>query len=625
MPGLLTVAKLAVRRLVTGDFDRTLAIAGLALSILLTIVLVMTENGEKFLFIGLIGIGTCLIWLRIRPVGRLTCPSLSSRALSRASAALFFLLLSAATLLVYLNAETHTRPPVFFLIVAVMAGLLGVQVIADRRGSCLPVLFQTIILGLLLYYSQHFLFPTVFGLDPWWHQSFTTRIASLFHVPQGEAYSYIPVFHVLIAMTMNFINLPFKEAATISANTFSIVAPVLFCYLIGRFCFKSVWIGALAGVFVTAASSRIGTTILQVPNGFTVLLIPVVIYLLLRSRNTDRRLIGLAYLLLITILWSHSIAAVMTAVTLWILELASVIHNRLYGSQERFVPYGTAAFFSAAILVWWWLASGTLSQVFIHIQHGFGTTPEEIMAIGLEVPVMEFVVNNIGAFLFFAAAMIGVFWASSQEDYHIHAVVLCGFAPFAFGMFSFLTGLDLLPSRWWSFAQLLLAIPLAAAVCIVGTRSRRVGRFTLGAAVFITILAALMIIQPIANVDNQFLSPNTSSREAYTESEMSAAAFLTGHLVSRVSSDYNFAMVPTTNPFKDYFGMSQTNTVMLDHALANGTFNRDGTLVIIRSEIADHTFKLIQVYYRLPYDPDAALQRDGFDKIFSSNGASGYL
>ncbi|MGZ7068841.1 MAG: hypothetical protein ACXVHT_11090, partial [Methanobacterium sp.] len=50
--------------------------------------------------------------------------------------------------------------------------------------------------------SQIFLFPSIIGMDPWWHQKFTLYIMESFHLPDiGYPYEKIPIFHLSIINT----------------------------------------------------------------------------------------------------------------------------------------------------------------------------------------------------------------------------------------------------------------------------------------------------------------------------------------------------------------------------------------------------------------------------------------
>jgi len=97
-------------------------------------------------------------------------------------------------------------------------------------------------------------------------------------------------------------------------------------------------------------------------------------------------------------------------------------------------------------------------------------TPEEFRGYAAVVPLGEQLFNNLGMFLFFAFSFIGVFYMISRRgSSSSFTMAWVGVAPLAIGFFSLISGHSVIEHRWWYFAQILLAIPLAVAVYTVGT------------------------------------------------------------------------------------------------------------------------------------------------------------
>ena len=106
-----------------------------------------------------------------------------------------------------------------------MAGIISLEIFFLPYNNKFNIftLFQIIIIGLSISLSELFLFPTVLGVDPWWHQIFTSLILQSGYIPGGGyPYAKIPIFHLLIANTSLITNLNYKLS-----SIFSITVPLI--------------------------------------------------------------------------------------------------------------------------------------------------------------------------------------------------------------------------------------------------------------------------------------------------------------------------------------------------------------------------------------------------------------
>ena len=133
---------------------------------------------------------------------------------------------------------------------------------------------------------------------------------------------------------------------------------------------------------------------------------------------------------------------------------------RFSGSPvENRVPLLVPVSFTAVMLTWWTFASGSMGVLIDMLQSGFRMdyfidTPIEFRVISM--PFGEEVFINLGMFLFFAFALIGIFYMISRRgNSSAFALAWAGMAPLAIGFSSLTLGLAVIEHRWWYIAQIL--------------------------------------------------------------------------------------------------------------------------------------------------------------------------
>ena len=166
--------------------------------------------------------------------------------------------------------DLYERPLLYFIISALMAGLIACQIVFSREQYKSVILSQIIILGASIPWSQLLLYPTVIGVDPWYHQNVTLKIIEFATIPDG-GYSHLPLFHLIIAINSLFLDLNYKIAAMFSVSIAQIVCNVLFIYLLGIFTTKNNRVGLFSALMVILAGHHI-YELWSIPNGFAPLL-----------------------------------------------------------------------------------------------------------------------------------------------------------------------------------------------------------------------------------------------------------------------------------------------------------------------------------------------------------------
>lgn len=133
-----------------------------------------------------------------------------------------------------------------------------------------------------------------------------------------------------------------------------------------------------------------------------------------------------------------------------------------------------------------------------------------------------------------------------------------------------------------------------------------------------------MITSSISDFDNPIFAHDLSVRYAFTQPEISAAQFFSGKSINGISSDYDYALNPSSSIFINYNNFDPNKIAPLDASLKNGSFKQNGEIIIIRQEISQAPFRLESGIYKLNYDPNIVLSKK-FNLIYDSNSVKAYI
>jgi len=607
------------------DLDKTLAVVGIIPSVLMAIQGIMSGRVLYLIVGGLIFI-SCLLWLAIRRSHTFEFHFPESRTLTSCYMICFFGLYTLSILSVYLRSNIYERPLLYFILTALMAGMIACEAITSDRRHAPLILIQILLLGVSIAWSQLLIFPSLLGVDPWYHSALTSRIINESIIPEGYAYSKLPIFHLMIAATSLITSFPYKLATMVSVSLGQIICNTVFVFLIANRLFKTHRVGLLAALMVVIANYHINMSYWSVPNAFAAAFIPVALYLFFfRFRGRSRSLSAVLWIVVLTtIILTHTISAMCMAVLLFVtwgaLTTYHIYHPQAGNHASLLAPVG----FTAAAFAWWTYASGSIKPLGKLLDWGFSVdvfvkTPAEFRDFAVVVPLGEQAFYNIGMYLFFAFSFIGIFYMISRRgSSSSFAIAWLGVTPVAITFFAIISGRSVIEHRWWYFAQILLSIALAVAIYTVGMwkskKSLHLYSFVFG---FVVVLCFLMIMSPQANVDNHIFSPNSSTRDTLTESELKSIMTLTDKWDGAIKSDYYLAGHPTIQ----YPQIS----AFCEEICSDDYLALENYMVFVREIIIGKPFKLFSNNYILEYDLNVKLDRLGFSRIYDSSSGSSYV
>lgn len=616
------------------DLDKTLAIAGVIGSLILIVYLGTQIGRSIYLLTGVLALISCLLWLALRSSNPLKFHIPTSPTLTHAWAFGFFCLYILSVISIYLRSDLYQRPLIYFILTAFMAGIIACEILTSGRQHAGLILIQIVLLGMSIAWSQLLIFPSLLGVDPWYHSALTNGIVDNGYIPDGYVYSNLPLFHLQIAVISLIADLPYKIAAMVSVSLVQIVCNAVFVFLIGYSLFKILRIGLLAALLVIIANYHIFMSYWSIPNAYAAIFIPVVLYLAFfkfKGKSCYSSII-LFTTVFAAIILTHTITAVCMGILLVIMWVAPIFYRTYHSGVENYVVLLLPIGFIAAMLGWWAYASGTLQSLGNFIDSGYSIEldiqiSDVFRSYAVAVPLQEQLISYFGMFLFFAVSFIGVFYMISRKGSgSTFTMAWVGIAPLAIGFFSLISGRTVIEERWWYFAQILLSIPLAVAIYSIGTwKIKNLNVLYCFVFGFIVALSFLMLISPVANVDNHMLSPITGSTNAYTESEMVASEFFAVESVGKISSDSNYCTNPSSSIFTNVYKISQGRLSGLEYSLVTGEFSQDGSIKIMRTKWLHEPLTTGGLSIWIRPDTNEILSGLGFNKIYENPSMTGYI
>ncbi|WP_440946593.1 hypothetical protein ACSAZL_21575 [Methanosarcina sp. T3] len=610
-------------------FDDIIPILGIASSTLLIFVC-LPFNRTMYLFPGILSLIACMIWFGMRKKAFYNQYARLSFSTGIILNSLYFIFFSLSILSIYFRPDLYERPLLYFILMSLIVGVMALRIFCNNISNSLFI-FQTILIGISISWSQLLIFPSVLGVDPWYHQFLTLIILNTHFIPDGYNYSQLPLFHILITLTSLITGLDYKFATMFSVSLSQIICNVLFIFLLGKFLFND-RIGLLASLLLIVANYHIYMSYWSIPNSFGVIFVLFLLYLLSKVKMYDPILISIiSILLMVDIILTHTIVSIFTAIILTFYWFGNSVCNILYSKKYSPITVNYSILFTVSMFAWWSFASGHLGIFSNFLKWGFSmdifaTAPMELISENIvTVPFSERLFNQASIFLFFALSFVGCFYMMSKRygNHNTFNFAFIGLTPLFLGFFSLISGHTIVESRWWYFAQLLLSIPLALSLTLITSYVKQ-KYLSSGLFFFLVVfMSFFLIMNPFANTDNHMFSPNSSITHALTASELQAAKTTSIIWEGTIKTDEYYAGT------QQYYASTQQykyNFENFSYEISQKDPNKlQNKLVLIRKEVIGKLFKLFSYIVRLDYDPRILLDEHGFSQIYDCGSVGGYL
>jgi len=616
------------------EIDQVLAVVGLVCSLFLITYLTIYNTRIIYILTGVLSFLAFLFWLIIREQASINFKPLLRPNTQKALQILFFLIFTLSILFLYERPFIYERPLIYFVLMSLLVGLVVLQIsYISNKTHIFMVLFQIICIGISLSWSQQLIFPSLIGIDPWYHQYITHKIIETSYIPPGS-YSKIPLFHLMVALTSLVTGLDYKHATMSSISLFQIISNILFIYLIARVLYsENYFVCCLAALLLTISNHSIFMSSWLIPNGFSGAFILPLFYSLFQIKKYNR-LIGslLSMYFGFTIILTHTITSMFIAIALFVLWFSTYLYIYLQKvSRESpvenksfsYVSLSYVALFIVGMFTWWSFASRHISTLAKLISWGFSReflieTPQDMISNTINlIPVSEELLYNLGMFLFFSLSFIGCFYMisnrySTQLSFTFSLVSI---TPLVIGYSTLLVGFFSIQHRWWYFAQILLSLPLAiSCLIIININTKKI--MPLFLSIGLTFMSLLLIMSPSASVDVNTFFPHNTMTFAPTSSELKALETVSSFWNDTIKTDSFFAITQE----RSYHTQSFDRALFIEK---NGTLLQED-FILVRNSIIGRPSMVLESLIIPDFDIIELFYSSRYSAIYTSGSTIGY-
>lgn len=611
------------------ELDKILALLFLFVSLTLTIWLATVVKQPTYTLGGILVFLACATYLIIRKRLLLASSSAQTEATPRLYLLLniiFFILLSYSIISFHLRPELYVRPLSYFISTALMAAIVTVEILhLPARKSCLWfALFKITLIALSLRWSQVLIFPNVVGADPWAHQAIVNELVNTRHIVEGQAYSKLPLMHLMSGATSLITGLNYKIATLLSITSLQVILDALFIFLLGQLIFNDK-VGLLAALFLGIANHHIFIGYVGIPNTMGATLLLPLIYLLFKIKMAKPTIgVSLSLLLMAALILTHTVATMCMAIFLFVFFIGFHIYHRAWQDNLAIpVTFTTVMVFTVAMFGWWTYVSGHMVALVETIK--FALSKEYVVvapSVAGQAPLSEQLFSYLGMLLFIALSLAGFFYMVSRKFTNRYSFIfaLGSMTLLALCVVTIVTGSSdvILWHRWIEFSQIMLAIPVGVTFILVsGVFNSKLVK-TLLPATLTLILVFFMVISPQANFDNRTFYPSGLACIGFTESELQAMDTISDLWDGEIGTDWH-----SRGPLIHQF---DTKYKCIDDSLHSSDFNDCRyMLVMVRREVVEHPFVSRGGLLKLDDDPNVALAEQGFSRLYDCGSISGFI
>lgn len=538
------------------------------------------------------------------------------------ASSLFFLVYILSIILYYARPSPYQRPLIYFLCLALMAGLLTLEIGVSHKSHTPLILAQIVLMGTNLAWSQIFLYPGLIGWDPWYHQWVTNTIMDSSFIPKNQGYSNFPIFHLYAAFAGLIMDLKYKLAIVLSVSIAQIILNAIFVYLLSVRLIKRYRLGLVAALLLVIAPSSIYMSYWSIPNAFAGIFILIILYSLYQYAARREVFIFIAALSMGTLILTHTITSLCMAILLFVVWGAFAYYNTLHPEQSTNFSFGIPVIYTAAVLVWWTYDHGAITTLSDLLSNAFAadyfsTSPAGLAGNRLTTPY-EDLFNSIGKYSFVLLSLTGLcFMVSKKGTPLTFNVSMLVFTLLGIVMVSLSGVLSIIEHRWWYFAEILMSVPLAYTLFILGKGSLSDKTFRSYIPIFVIIfLTFFSIMSPDANIDNRTFSSNFSTRYSLSESEIAA--------VESISQVWN-GTISTDNYYAASFNSTGYQMQNFDYELYSGELIRlNRSFILVSDNIVQKPFLIYSDMYKFDRDINEDFEELGYSRVYMSN-IRGYL
>lgn len=551
--------------------DGIFAFFGCIFGIFMTLLNLMYVSDDLFMLSPLIAI-TCIIYLRFRSIIfsnnlEFSFP-LNNKTLRIIN--IFYWCFITLALISYIQSPVYHRSPLYFICISTCVSLVGILIVYSNVSTKIGVFniyVKITLISLILSASAFFISSYPIGSDPWAHIEYINDYLQFNSLTVngatdrvGEYYLTYPMSH-LFATTLSLItNLSARVSFYMIGVT--LILSTIFTYLFVKEISNDSNIALFSLLLLSFADCHIQWTFQVIAMSFGLAIYSIIIYLMIKSYsiNISARhrpiYISLLVFFVFFIIWTHTISAFITLVTIFCLFIISLVDQKMFfqKTHEKLGSLALCAVMTVTLISHWMNPNYSFfDAILIGISNSI-SAEVAFLDMGFHSNIIgryETLLLTFGFLIYTFFGIIGSLFTLSNFNHSVNkirlffTVLILYIIRYIFPIFGLR---NIIPERWPSFIYvifvLFITIGFFKIVFSIKSQKRQI------ASIFIILFVTsfFMVTDNETNLDSPIYGENVIQRLVWTDSEMS--------LFTRVNELYDnviFADKQTNiRPFETY-------------------------------------------------------------------------
>lgn len=549
---LTLILSLIIGRNITRDslrgFDGVFAALAFLFGLFMTFMNLFYTSNALFLLSPVIVI-SCVIYLRYRSEFKKK-PNTSlldiSERNNKVLSIIWWSLISVALITCYFS-EIYTRHPLFFFLISGAIAILGVQIVTacdmDKIKTSIFI-GKILLLSVILSSSAYFISPYPVGSDPWAHQEYLNYFLEFGQVavPSDFLYYYVnyPISHLYAGCNVLVGSISPHNAMFFLGVILTISTIVTF--LIVRMLTGSNQVALISMLLLNFVDAHIQWSTQVIAMSFAIAIYAFIIFFALSvylKPKSKTKYIALLILFLSVIVWTHTISAFITFVSLFALIAGYILYEIIYihnifsfrsqNAQLLIFPL----VFLAVIIIYHWMDpsypffdktfGGLLKSLSLEAEFLGATTLSNIHGR------LEELLQPVGFCLYVFFGIIGTLYCSSHKEQAkkyfplIVLVLVLFFVRYAFPIFGMR---NVIPDRWPAFVFVCFALFIGVGIFNILSLLKTKRTILCIVGIFFFVGSFFMITNIATNQDSPLYGEEVFLKLIWTESEMNMYAHI---------------------------------------------------------------------------------------------------
>jgi len=574
---------------------------------------------------------------QVRPEPKETDPTTPNKISSSVNIniVLFALLYSGSLITLHIREDLYTRPLLFFVIISLMICILVNFIFKlpsiKTKYSWIILILSCLVTSTLIY-SQIYIYPSVTGIDSWFHQFLTNELINNGHIPDIPSYytNFIG-YHVIIAFTSIFASVTFKSAAALSVILGQTILTTITFYLMGRMIYNES-IGLLSGLFGPLSYLFLIYVFHLMPFSFGLILALFSLLLIIRGVKKTNRSYEIGFMIVfLSLIILHPLPSSFWVLVIGISYILSALHPIAVQQTPNNINMPLIVLLCFTLLLGYWIYIGaemlSIGLNFLDIDAKIhAMDPSELLprTYIIENAMPQSMLANIcvnAHYITSGFSIMGILFLSSQSRHQklSIALLIVLIMSFCIALLGYCIGIDLENQRWLMLGHLILIVPFSISIyiCYNSLLSTGIRSIVFNAFIFLTIFAIITS----SSYDADTPAKSMTVRYSLTDAELRSYQTVSEIWDKEIATDsYGRLWFLWTK------GYPTSGIINLNNNFFDLKLHSDPNLLyIIDHRLTNEPIPTSQGNYILNYNIENYFSKRLSTKVYNSNSISAYI